>query len=122
MRLGIGELRNRCYRELSGGQQQRVLLARALCAARKALFLDEPASGLDPLATADLYRLIEGINQETGLAVIMVSHDMKSALKYAGRILHLQQGEQRFLGTSEEYGRSLVGKQFLGVEAEGVTV
>ncbi|MDR1030552.1 MAG: metal ABC transporter ATP-binding protein [Treponema sp.] len=112
-RLGIQELRNHCYRELSGGQQQRVLLARALCAARKLLLLDEPAAGLDPLVAADLYRLIERINQETGMAVVMVSHDIKRAITYAGRILHLQ-GTPLFLGSAEEYTQSPMGKQFLG--------
>ncbi|MDR1957100.1 MAG: metal ABC transporter ATP-binding protein [Treponema sp.] len=112
-RLGIGELRNHCYRELSGGQQQRVLLARALCAARKLLLLDEPAAGLDPLAAAELYRLIERINRETGMAVIMISHDIKRVLAYAKRILHLQ-GAPVFLGSAQDYAQSSQGKQFLG--------
>lgn len=47
-KLGVLELKDRCYRELSGGQQQRVLLARALCAAGELLILDEPVTGLDP--------------------------------------------------------------------------
>ena len=78
-RMGVLDLRDRCYRELSGGQQQRVLLARALCAARKVLLLDEPVSGLDPKATGEMYDLLEGLNRE-GLALIMISHDIGAAL------------------------------------------
>ena len=55
-RMGITGLANNCYRDLSGGQQQRVLLARALCATRKVLLLDEPVSGLDPKVTADILK------------------------------------------------------------------
>ncbi|MDR0562666.1 MAG: metal ABC transporter ATP-binding protein [Spirochaetaceae bacterium] len=112
-RLGIGDLRNACYRELSGGQQQRVLLARAFCAARKLLLLDEPAAGLDPPATAELYRLIREINQNRGLAVVMVSHDVQTAVKYANRILHVQ-GKPLFWGKPEEYAESPEGKRFMG--------
>ena len=54
-KLEISDLANRCYRELSGGQQQRVLLARALCAAKKMILLDEPVTGLDPKASAEMY-------------------------------------------------------------------
>ena len=60
----ITDLADRCYRQLSGGQQQRVLLTRALCATRKILLLDEPVSGLDPVATADMYQIINELNKE----------------------------------------------------------
>jgi zinc transport system ATP-binding protein len=116
-RLDIAGLRNRCYRELSGGQRQRVLLARALCAADQLLVLDEPAAGLDPLMTADFYQLLEGINREAGLTIIMVSHDIPMAVKYASRILHLR-GEQLFFGTVPEYIRSNIGREFLGKNRE----
>jgi ABC-type sugar transport system ATPase subunit len=85
-KLGISDLANRCYRELSGGQQQRVLLARALCATKKLLLLDEPVAGLDPVVTRELYTMIEQINFKTGLTIIMVSHDIESAVKYASHI------------------------------------
>ena len=58
-KLSITNIANRSYRELSGGQQQRVLLARALCAAKELLLLDEPVTGLDPVVTAEFYRLID---------------------------------------------------------------
>jgi zinc transport system ATP-binding protein len=111
-RLDLGSIRNRCYRELSGGQQQRVLLARALCATRKVLLLDEPAAGLDPVVTRELYRLIETINRETGLTVIMVSHDIRSAVRYASHILHLRK-TQVFFGKTEDYLKSETGKAFV---------
>lgn len=114
-RLDIDSLRNRCYRELSGGQQQRVLLARALCATKKVLLLDEPVAGLDPVVTQELYRLIETINRDTGITVIMVSHDIHSAVKYASHILHLQ-NTQVFFGKTDDYAKSSVGIGFMGGE------
>ena len=71
-KLGLTALKKRCYRELSGGQQQRVLLARALCATRSLLLLDEPVSGLDPMVTAELYQIIQGLNREDGITIIMI--------------------------------------------------
>ena len=112
-KLGIDSLKNRCYRELSGGQQQRVLLARALCATKKLLLLDEPVAGLDPVVTQELYRLIQSINRETGITVVMVSHDIHSALQYAGHILHLK-NKQEFFGTTQDYVQSGVGQVFIG--------
>lgn len=110
-RMGITRLADSCYRELSGGQQQRVLLARALCATRKILLLDEPVSGLDPKMTAEMYSLIESLNRE-GITIIMISHDIAAAVKYATHILHI--GSQVFFGTREEYIRSDLGKRWIG--------
>ena len=109
-RMGIADLADHCYRELSGGQQQRVLLARALCATRKLLLLDEPVTGLDPRVTAQLYQLIGKLNEE-GLTVIMVSHDIGAAVQYASHILHI--GKHNFFGTREEYLQSDTGKVFI---------
>lgn len=109
-KMGIGSLAKRCYRELSGGQQQRVLLARALCATRKMLLLDEPVSGLDPRVTAEMYGLIETLNREEGITVMMISHDISAALKYASHILHI--GDSVFFGTKADYLQSPQGKVF----------
>lgn len=109
-KLGILELKDKCYRELSGGQQQRVLLARALCATRKILLLDEPISGLDPKVTAQMYTLIESLNRQDGITVIMISHDIAAAVKYASHILHI--GDTVFWGTKEAYLRSAQGRLF----------
>jgi len=109
-RMGILSLSGRCYRELSGGQQQRVLLARALCATKKILLLDEPVSGLDPLVTSRMYSLISDLNKE-GISIIMISHDITAAVKYASHILHI--GDRVFFGTKDEYLESSAGKFFL---------
>ena len=117
-RLDITDLKNRSYRALSGGQQQRVLLARALCATKKLIVLDEPVAGLDPIVTADLYALIQRINRENGITVIMVSHDIGAALQYATHILQVS-GDSNFFGTVEDYRQSELGKLFLGKAGEG---
>ena len=103
-RLGIWNIRRECYRHLSGGQQQRVLLARALCATENLLLLDEPVTGLDPVATAQFYQMIQQLN-ENGVAVIMISHDLR-AIDCARHVLHMHHGgslwgsreEQQILG------------------------
>lgn len=108
-KMGAEHLARRCYRELSGGQQQRVLLARALCATQKLLLLDEPVSGLDPSAAADLYQLIQQVNRE-GVTVVMISHDLDAALECASHVLHL--GKQVFFGTRQEYLDSGMAQNF----------
>ena len=110
--MGITALAGRCYRELSGGQQQRVLLARALCATRKLLLLDEPVSGLDPKATTEMYDLIAQLNR-SGITTIMISHDVLAAIRYATHILHI--GTPIFFGTKEEYLKSDIGKRYLSL-------
>jgi len=110
-KMGITALAKRCYRELSGGQQQRVLLARALCATKKLLLLDEPVAGLDPKVTAEMYELIEKLNREDNITIIMISHDIAAAVKYATHILHVAH-IPLFFGTKENYLKSEVGSIF----------
>lgn len=112
-RMGIEELKDRCYMELSGGQQQRVLLARAMCATKKLLLLDEPVTGLDPNAANEMYNLIKLINLCDKISVIMVTHDVHEAVRYATHILHLGHG-QLFFGSVEEYRKSDHVRRLLG--------
>ncbi|MDD7007633.1 MAG: ABC transporter ATP-binding protein [Bullifex sp.] len=109
-RMEISDLRKQSFSNLSGGQQQRVLLARALCAAKKVLLLDEPVAGLDSHTSSELYRLIDDLNRD-GMTVIMVTHDVHPALNSAGKILHL--GRTFFFGLRDEYFKSEVGKRYL---------
>lgn len=116
--LGIRELERQCFRDLSGGQKQRVLLARALCATKTMLLLDEPVTGLDPIATAEFYQMIRRINREEKIAVVMVSHDIESAVEDASHILHLQE-RMLFFGSAEDYRKSRVGRSFLSGTENG---
>ncbi len=109
-KLQITHLSKRCYRELSGGQQQRVLLARALHATKTMLLLDEPVSGLDPRATEEMYHLIQKLNEQEGITILMISHDIEAALTYASHILHI--GQSVFYGTKQEYLKSVIESNF----------
>ena len=86
------------------------MLARALCATRKMLLLDEPVSGLDPKVTAEMYSLINKLNKKDGITVIMISHDISAAIHYSSHILHI--GENIFYGTKDEYLKSPQGALF----------
>ena len=114
-KLNILDQQNMCYRELSGGQQQRVLLARALCAAKKLLLLDEPTAGLDPRMTVALYNIISEINLN-GMTIIMVSHDMSTVEKYATHVLQVRH-KQIFFSTNKEYINSDAYAALVGGEA-----
>ncbi len=109
-KLQIDNLENRCFRELSGGQQQRVLLARALCATKEILLLDEPVSGLDFQSTEKMYEIIKDLNKE-GITIIMISHDLTTALKYASHILHM--GKDIFYGTKDEFLKTNIYKEII---------
>lgn len=73
-------------------------------------FIDEPVSGLDPKVTAEMYTLIEKLNREDGITVIMISHDVAAAVRYASHILHI--GDTVFFGTKAAYLQSPQGRLF----------
>ena len=127
--LGIDNLSQKCYGELSGGQQRRVLLARALVSAQtenfdkneslkySLLVLDEPPAGLDPLVTNEVYELLKTLNQETGITIVMVSHDIHGAKQYAKHILYLENGRGS-LNETADFLSSEIGKKFFGRQEE----
>ena len=110
--LGISGLKEKSFRELSGGQRQRVLLARALCAAKKLILLDEPTTGLDPVASEEFYHLLIHLNRTHQMTVIMVSHAVREAMAHADHILYLSSGHY-FYGTTGQFGETEDGRRFL---------
>ena len=115
--LGIGsELHYTMMSDLGGNDKVKVLLAKALFGNPDILLLDEPVSGLDPRVTAEMYQLIRNLNKKDGITIIMISHDIAAAVKYATHILHI--GEHCFFGTKKQYLESSLGKAFTGQEGE----
>lgn len=115
--MGILSLADRWFCQLSGGQRQRVLLARAFCAAQTLLLLDEPVSGLDPAATAEMYRQIAKLNRETGAAILMITHDVSTAVTCASHVLHL--GSRPWFGSVQAYRDSAIGQTYLAIKGGG---
>ena len=103
-KLNILTIAKKSFSTLSGGQQRRVLLARAYLSAKELLLLDEPATALDPVATQEMYEILTDINKKDGMTIIMISHDIPSALSLASHVLHI--GNTLFFGTTEEYIKS----------------
>ena len=114
--MGIWEQRDMIAVNLPYGQQRKLEIARALATKPKLLLLDEPVSGLDPRVTAEMYQLIKDLNKKDGITIIMISHDIAAAVKYATHILHI--GEHCFFGTKKQYLESSLGKAFTGQEEE----
>lgn len=102
-RLGIYDIRKKCFADLSGGQQQRVLIARALCATKKIIILDEPTNGLDPKIAKQIYKLLDKLKKEDGITILMVSHDIDRALEYADNVIELESGKIVFNGKPNDF-------------------
>ncbi|WP_413871875.1 metal ABC transporter ATP-binding protein [Albidovulum sp.] len=112
-RTGVPGVAGRQIAALSGGQLQRVLLARALLSLPEILILDEPTQGLDQPGTAAFYRLIEEVRGETGVAVLMVSHDLHVVMSASDRVICLNrhvccEGAPKVVSAAPEY-RALFG-------------
>ena len=114
--MGIENLQNKSCSELSGGQMQRTLFARALCAADNMLMLDEPSSGLDPVAASYMYGFAKMLSREKEITVVMVTHDIHHALHNADKILHLSVTGHHFFGSPEDYLKTELAKHFVNEE------
>lgn len=101
--------------EISGGMKKRAALARALALSPKGLLYDEPTTGLDPIMTHRINRLIRDLQLKLGVTSVVVTHDIQSAFVVADRIAFLQGGRIRFVGTRGEIQRSsdLILQEFL---------
>ena len=108
-KLGIYDIRKKCFADLSGGQQQRVLIARALCATKNLIVLDEPTNGLDPKVAKQIYKLLDKLKKEDNITILMVSHDIDRAIPYADNVIELENGKIIFEGNPENF--SLGGKK-----------
>lgn len=99
---GLFEFRGRYMNELSGGERQRVVLARALAAETGLLLLDEPTANLDLAHQALMFRLIQKKCKESGLAAIIITHDLNLAAEFADLLMLLADGRIIAFGESEE--------------------
>jgi phospholipid/cholesterol/gamma-HCH transport system ATP-binding protein len=92
--------------ELSGGMRKRVGIARAIVGKPRILLWDEPTTGLDPINTAAVERLIVRLSNELETTSLVVTHDIEGGLEICDRVAMLEGGKVRFLGTPEEFRAS----------------
>ncbi|MDE6433335.1 MAG: ABC transporter ATP-binding protein [Lachnospiraceae bacterium] len=90
--VGMQDYRKRMLSELSGGQQQRVMIAKALISSPELLVLDEPLTGIDKEAGQKLYELLSRFNNEYGMTIVMVTHNMEQVSRYTDRFYHVSNG------------------------------
>lgn len=92
--------------ELSGGMKKRVGIARAIVGRPKILLWDEPTTGLDPINTAAVERLITRLSKELEVTSLLVTHDIEGGLDICNRVAMLDGGRLRFCGTPDEFRAS----------------
>jgi general L-amino acid transport system ATP-binding protein len=89
--------------QLSGGQQQRVAIARSLCMDPKVMLFDEPTSALDPEMVKEVLDVMVNLAEETGMTMIVVTHEMGFARKVADRVIFMDRGEIIEENTPDEF-------------------
>jgi ABC-type cobalamin/Fe3+-siderophores transport system ATPase subunit len=105
----VGHLDGRMMTTLSGGELQRVLLAGALAQDAPLLLLDEPTTFLDPAHERLFFRALESAQQHRRLTILMVTHDVNTALTACTHVLALHEGSVRYAGNAEEFRKQCPG-------------
>ncbi|MCL4462160.1 MAG: ABC transporter ATP-binding protein [Nitrospirae bacterium] len=120
-KVGLRDVEKKFPSQISGGMKKRVAIARAIALAPEILLYDEPTTGLDPVLSSAIDELILKMQSDLAVTSIVITHDMKSALKIANRVLFLFQGTIRFLGTPQDLTISddPVLSQFVKGETQG---
>lgn len=101
-RFGIAKIRNSQAIQLSGGEKRRLTIARALAANPKLLMLDEPFSGVDPIAVQDIQRIVTELRETDGLSILITDHNVRETLGIVDRAYILFEGRVIKHGTAEE--------------------
>lgn len=101
-RVGLINTENKMPSELSGGMQKRVAIARSIALEPRYLFCDEPNSGLDPISSRIIDRLISDITHEYGITTIVNTHDMASVRNIGEQILFIHEGRAEWTGNSSQ--------------------
>lgn len=118
--VGLESLRSRMPGSLSGGQKQRVSLARAIASGTEVLLLDEPFSSLDYDLRQSMFKLVQSLQRHYGLTVLMVTHDALEALRFADRIVYLDQGEILQEGPPSDFIHQPINQMVAGVFRGGI--
>jgi ABC-2 type transport system ATP-binding protein len=119
--LNAVNLRDRArdpFNTLSAGMRQRLAIARALLHEPQVLFLDEPTTNLDPLATQDLHQLIRDLQSGGQLTILLITHDLEEAEKLCERIALMANGRVRLVGQPSELRRQLDPKRRYAIDAD----
>ncbi len=97
---------------LSGGEKRRLCIARCLCTNPKLLMLDEPFSGVDPIAVGEINELVKELRDEDGLSILITDHNARETLKLVDRAYLLFNGEVMLDGTAQEVAQNEIAKQY----------
>lgn len=117
--FGILKLRSESAVSLSGGERRRVELARALAASPDFILLDEPFTGIDPIAIGEIKENIRKLSDEKGLGVLITDHNPKATLSITDRAYVIFDGKIKIQGDSEKVANDPIAKEFyLGKDFE----
>ena len=114
-RFGITKIRNSQAIQLSGGEKRRLTIARALASNPSLLMLDEPFSGVDPIAVSDIQKIVMELRERDGLSILITDHNVRETLHIVDRAYILFEGKVIKHGSSEEIANDPIArKQYLG--------